>query len=107
LGLSNESFGDVKTVVLMHKGNASDEEIKAVGVESGVEIRVLSELLEATEPAMYSDLPTVGKSDLSTSKFWRVGQDFVPAVQINLTIVTALKHQLSTQVEQREGQRVW
>lgn len=69
LGLSNESFGDVKTIVLMHRGKASDEEIKAVGVESGVEIRVLSELLEATEPAMYSDLPTVGKTDLSTSKF--------------------------------------
>lgn len=69
LGLSNDSFGDVKTVVLMHKGKASDDELKALGDESGVEVKVLSELLDATEPAKYGDLPSIGKSDLSTSKF--------------------------------------
>ena len=69
LGLSNDSFGDVKTVVLMHKGKASDEELKALGEESGIEIKVLSELLSSTPPAEYADLPVIGKSDLSTSKF--------------------------------------
>ena len=69
LGLSNDLFGDVKTVVLMHKGKASDDELKALGDESGVKVKVLSELLDATEPAKYGDLPSIGKSDLSTSKF--------------------------------------
>jgi long-chain acyl-CoA synthetase len=68
LGLSNDAFGDVKTVVLMHKGKSTVEEIKALGEESGVEVKVLSELLDSTSPSKYSDLPVVGKSDLSTSK---------------------------------------
>mmetsp|Transcript_25279 Transcript_25279/g.45513 ORF Transcript_25279/g.45513 Transcript_25279/m.45513 type:complete len:797 (-) Transcript_25279:203-2593(-) len=66
LGLSNDSFGSVKTVVLMHKGKTSDDEIKAMGEENGVEVKVLSELLESTSPANYKELPTIDKSDLST-----------------------------------------
>ena len=31
LGLRNDSFGPVKTVVLIHKGKNSDDEIKALG----------------------------------------------------------------------------
>lgn len=69
LGLSNEAYGDVKTVVLMHKGKTTDEELKALGEESGVQVKVLADLLESTVPASYSDLPVVEKSDLSTSEF--------------------------------------
>ncbi|KAL7440402.1 hypothetical protein ACHAXM_007164 [Skeletonema potamos] len=66
LGLSNDSFGPVKTVILMHKGKKTDDEIKALGVENGVEVRVLSELLDSTSPANYKELPTLDRSDLST-----------------------------------------
>jgi long-chain acyl-CoA synthetase len=66
LGLSNDSFGPVKTVILMHKGKKTDDEIKALGEENGVEVRVLSELLDSTSPANYKELPTLDRSDLST-----------------------------------------
>jgi len=66
LGLSNDSFGPVKTVILMHKGKKTDDEIKALGLENGVEVRVLSELLDSTSPANYKELPTLDRSDLST-----------------------------------------
>ncbi|KAL3802184.1 hypothetical protein HJC23_001728 [Cyclotella cryptica] len=66
LGLRNDSHGKVKTVVLMHRGKTSDEEIKALGQENGVEVKVLSKLLDSTEPALYKDLPSIGRSDLST-----------------------------------------
>lgn len=66
LGLSNESFGSVKTVVLMHKGKTSDDEIKELGEANGIEVKVLSDLLDSTSPANYKELPAIGKSDLST-----------------------------------------
>lgn len=66
LGLSNDSFGPVKTVILMHKGKKTDDEIKALGEENGVEVRVLSELLDSTSPANYKELPTLDRADLST-----------------------------------------
>ena len=69
LGLRNESFGEVKTIILLHKGTTSDDEIKALGEANGVEVKVLSELLDSSPPSNYNDLPTVGKSDLSTSEY--------------------------------------
>lgn len=68
LGLRNDSFGPVKTVILMHRGTTSDDEIKAMGVANNVDVKVLSQLLDSTLPADYSELPDIGKSDLSTSK---------------------------------------
>lgn len=68
LGLRNDSFGSVKTVVLMHRGTTSIDEINALGVTNGIEIMVLSELLESTHPVDYSDIPDIEKSDLSTSE---------------------------------------
>merc|ERR1719401_2196979 len=64
LGLSNDSA--VRTVVLMHKGKASDDEIKALGEENGIQVEVLSELLGSTSPANYKELPIIERSDLST-----------------------------------------
>jgi hypothetical protein len=68
LGLRNDSFGSVKTVVLMHRGTTSIDEIHALGVANGIEVKVLSELIESTAPVDYIDLPDIGKSDLSTSE---------------------------------------
>lgn len=66
LGLRNDSFGSVKTVVLMHRGKTTDDEIKALGEANGVEVKVLSQLLDSTSPANYGELPAIDKSDLST-----------------------------------------
>ena len=68
LGLRNDSFGEVKTVILLHRGKSSDDEISALGKAHGVEVKVLSELLDSTSPSNYNELPTIGKSDLSTSE---------------------------------------
>ena len=69
LGLRNDSFGPVKTVVLLHRGKTSDDEIDALGEANGVSVKVLSDLLDSTSPASYKELPIVERSDLSTSKF--------------------------------------
>jgi len=66
LGLRNDSFGVVQTVVLMHKGKASDDEIKHLAEENGVEVKVLSQLLCSTSPENYKELPIIDRSDLST-----------------------------------------
>ena len=66
LGLQNESHGPVKTVILMHKGKATNEDIEAIGTANNVEIRVLSDLMDSASPAIYNELPTIAKSDLST-----------------------------------------
>lgn len=66
LGLKNDSFGPVKTVILMHKGKTTDDAIKTIGKENGVQVRVLSELLESTPPASYKEFPALDRSDLST-----------------------------------------
>jgi long-chain acyl-CoA synthetase len=68
LGLCNDSFGAVKTVILMHRSKTSDDEIQALGKKHGVEVKVLSDLLDATEPALYEDLPAISRTDLSTSE---------------------------------------
>ncbi|KAL7464205.1 hypothetical protein ACHAXS_004542 [Conticribra weissflogii] len=66
LGLRNDSFGPVKTVILMHRGKKSLEEIEELGRDNGVEVKVLGDLLETTGPARYGALPYVGREDLST-----------------------------------------
>ena len=105
LGLSNDSFGDVKSVVRMHKGKASDEELKALGEESGIEIKVLAELLSSTPPGEYADLPVIEKSDLSTSEF--VDQTILLMTACVVTHLTMRNFKLSILAEQREDQRVW
>lgn len=66
LGLHNDSFGPVKTVILMHKGKQTSEDIKAMGEASGVEVHVLSDLLDSAPLANNKDFPTLSHSDLST-----------------------------------------
>mmetsp|Transcript_37477 Transcript_37477/g.76432 ORF Transcript_37477/g.76432 Transcript_37477/m.76432 type:complete len:831 (-) Transcript_37477:61-2553(-) len=66
LGLRNESNGPVRTVVLMHREKQTDEQIRAVAAEAGVEVHVLSDLIAATEPISPFDPIPVGLDDLST-----------------------------------------
>uniref|UniRef100_A0A7S4JM27 AMP-dependent synthetase/ligase domain-containing protein n=2 Tax=Odontella aurita TaxID=265563 RepID=A0A7S4JM27_9STRA len=50
LGLSNESHGPVRTVVLLHREKKTDEQIQEMAEEAGVTVHVLADLLAKTEP---------------------------------------------------------
>lgn len=66
LGLSNEKYGPVKTVILMHREKKTNEEIEAMGVELGVNVAVFSDLLEKAQPLEASRRPVVTRDDIAT-----------------------------------------
>ena len=68
LGLSNESHGDVKTVILMHRERKSNEDIEALGKEIGVNVLVFQDLLNAANPMSEADIADIGlgKDDIAT-----------------------------------------
>jgi long-chain acyl-CoA synthetase len=77
LGFSNELYGDVKNVILMHREKFTDEEIKAFEKEISVRIYFWDDLLpngttngtnQATTngESSLSELPKLTKSDLAT-----------------------------------------
>ena len=53
LGLQNEKYGTVKTVILMHRGKSTDDELNKLGEENGIKVKVLNDLLDTTTPANY------------------------------------------------------
>jgi len=67
LGLTNEAYGPVQTIILLHREKASDQDLATMERRLGVQIHVLSDLLErVTLPLPRNRLPKVGKEDLST-----------------------------------------
>lgn len=66
LGLTNDTFGDVATIVLLHRENSSDNELLELAQRLGVKIYVFSDLLEKTTPLPKHQLPRLVKEDLST-----------------------------------------
>ena len=66
LGLTNDSYGPVKTVVLMHREKQSDEDIAKLAEEAGVEVKVFSDLLEKAAPMDASRGPKIGSNDIAT-----------------------------------------
>mmetsp|Transcript_19656 Transcript_19656/g.28410 ORF Transcript_19656/g.28410 Transcript_19656/m.28410 type:complete len:775 (+) Transcript_19656:74-2398(+) len=66
VGLSNDSNGPVKTIILMHREKKSIEEIAQLSAASGVQVQVLSDLLEAATPIEEKDAPKIGLNDLAT-----------------------------------------
>lgn len=66
LGLKNDSHGNVKTVILMHRQKMSDEDIAALGASAGVRVELFSNLLNTAAPIDSSSIPVVGREDLST-----------------------------------------
>lgn len=66
LGLTNESHGPVRTVVLMHREKLSDAEIAQLGVEAGVEVKLFADLLAKAAPMAASKRPKLGSSDIAT-----------------------------------------
>lgn len=66
LGLQNDSYGPVKTVILLHREKSSDEQIQEMAGELGIKVHVLADLLASASPASDDQLPEVGLSDLCT-----------------------------------------
>jgi len=65
-GLKNDSFGAVKTIILMHREKHSDEDIAKLAEESGVEVYVFADLLDKAAPLKESRRPKLGPSDIAT-----------------------------------------
>lgn len=66
IGLSNESHGPVKTIILLNKEKKSLEDITNMSQTLGIDVHVISELVENTPPLAKKDLQHIGKDDLST-----------------------------------------
>ena len=66
LGLSNEAYGQVKTVVLLHREKKDDAAIAELAEAAGITVHVLADLVESTAPLSPFNLPEIGLDDLST-----------------------------------------
>ena len=66
LGLQNDAHGNVNTVILMHREKMSDDDIAALGASAGVRVELFSNLINAASPIETSNIPHVGRDDLST-----------------------------------------
>lgn len=66
LGLKNDSYGNVKTIILMHREKHSDEDIAKIAKQAGVEIKVFADLLEKAAPIDADRRPKIGPSDIAT-----------------------------------------
>lgn len=66
LGLSNQKYGPVKTVLLMHREKATDEDLAKIASEQGIQIQVFTDLLEATAPISDDVRPALTRKDVST-----------------------------------------
>lgn len=66
LGLKNDSYGSVKTVILLHREKHSDEDIAKLAAEAGVEVKVFADLLDKAAPIDASRRPQIGLSDIAT-----------------------------------------
>ena len=76
LGLKNDAYGPVKTIVLMHREKHSDADIAKLAQESGVEVKVFADLLEKAAPMSVDRQPKLGPSDIATiGMFYRSSVD--------------------------------
>lgn len=66
LGLRNDSHGDVKTVILMHKEKKSPEDILSMSKEYGVNVQVFQDLIDSTDPISDEDVAHLSKVDTAT-----------------------------------------
>jgi long-chain acyl-CoA synthetase len=66
LGLKNDRFGSVKTVILLHREKSTEEQIQEMAKDLGIRVLVFAELVANVTPTSDDQLPTIGLSDLST-----------------------------------------
>lgn len=64
LGLFNEKYGSVKTVILMHHEKKTDDEITQMAQKLGINIYLFSKLI--AEAKAVGKFPSLGKDDLAT-----------------------------------------
>jgi long-chain acyl-CoA synthetase len=66
LGLSNEAYGKVHTVILMHREKKTSEELTKMVDKYGLTVRVFADLLEEVQPVTDEQIPVLGRDDLAT-----------------------------------------
>lgn len=66
LGLKNDSYGPVKTILLMHREKQSDADISKLAAEAGVEVHVFADLMDKATPLDSIRRPKLGPSDIAT-----------------------------------------
>jgi long-chain acyl-CoA synthetase len=66
IGLRNDSYGDVKTVLLMHKEKKTAEEIASMGEEYGVQVKLFQDMMDTIDPIPDVDIPKLTRDDLAT-----------------------------------------
>lgn len=66
LGLHNDSYGDVKTVILMHKEKKSTEEIASMSKEYGIEVKIFQDMMDSVDPISSHDSPKLTRDDIAT-----------------------------------------
>ena len=66
VGLRNDKHGPVQTIILLHAEKKTAEDVEAYGKELGLNILLFQDLLDAADPISDSDVPELGREDLST-----------------------------------------
>jgi len=66
LGLSNQKYGRVQTVLLMHREKATDADLVQIASDLGIQIHVFADLLEKTAPISDEERPQLGRKDVAT-----------------------------------------
>uniref|UniRef100_A0A7S2SD18 AMP-dependent synthetase/ligase domain-containing protein n=1 Tax=Eucampia antarctica TaxID=49252 RepID=A0A7S2SD18_9STRA len=68
LGLENSMHGPVKTIILLNREKKTKDDIVEIAatVGSNLDVHFLSDLVDATTPVSYDDVPEMTSSDLST-----------------------------------------
>ncbi|KAL7565021.1 hypothetical protein ACA910_020733 [Epithemia clementina (nom. ined.)] len=66
LGLANPTHDNVRTVILMHREKASDDDIAKMSADLGVKILFLGDLLKTTEPLKPEQYANLNRNDVAT-----------------------------------------
>lgn len=66
LGLENPSYGPVQNIILLNDEKTTQDELKHLGEEIGIQIHVFTDLLKETNLVGPEQLPILHKDDLST-----------------------------------------
>jgi hypothetical protein len=99
LGLRNDEYGPVKTILLMHREKKTDQDIAKLAAEAGVNVEVFGDLLEAAAPIEPSRKPNLSASDIATigkyekEQNWRMLSPlFVPLMLVSCFFVCHSLH---------------
>ena len=66
IGLQNDKYGPVQTVILMHAQKKTSEDCEKMGQELGLNVLLFQDLLDAANPIMETDIPDLDSDDVAT-----------------------------------------